>query len=73
MPDFSKSENESKDECQNGHTFEFVTFMILLHNVTFFGVDNTKKCDIIQNIKKKSQVQRCDHFDNHFLTHVYEL
>ena len=58
MPDFSKSENESRDECQNGHIFEFVTFMILLHNVTLFANDNCKKVyfissDLINQIKMK--------------------
>ena len=45
--------SKSKDECQYGQIFEPGDFLILLHNVTPFGIDNSNKCHIMQ-IRQKS-------------------
>ena len=42
-------------DCQNGHIFGLVTFLMFLHNVTLFGMDNTKKCLIMQKHQKSHQ------------------
>ena len=44
--------SESKDECEYGHIFEPGAFLILLHSVTLFGIDNLNKCHIIQICQK---------------------
>ena len=44
--------SDSKDEYQYGKIFEPVDFLILLHNVTLFGIDNSNKCHIMQICQK---------------------
>ena len=55
MPDFSKQESSSTcvtNDCQNGHVFVFVTFLILLYDVTLFGMDNIKSVKLCKKMKK---------------------
>ena len=49
------------NDCQNGHIFGSVAFLIFLHNVTLFGIANIKKvtqCEQKKLLKEPSYLHK---------------